>query len=165
MKSNLWVRVLLWFTAWLSIVVLSLLLFRILTAHAITNVPGKGYAPKTQTISASSTSLTIDDVKQYIVSEAKEYGVNPTIALFIVSHESQNCKNLIVPEKNGSISYGCWMFNNRNPDFDYACVMSMECSTNLAMQWILDGRLNRWTTWSERCKLYPYDNPPNCSVK
>jgi hypothetical protein len=95
------------------------------------------------------------------------YGVNPTDALFIVAHESENCWQeghydpaLPGHEPNGSTSYGCWQFNDRNADFDYSCATDLACSTKLAMQWILAGKIDKWSTWSERCTLY--QDAPDC---
>ena len=102
-------------------------------------------------------------VKAYVAAEAKKVGVNPIVALFILQHESQNCQRLVGPEPNGSTSYGCWQFNDRNADFDYDCVMDMKCATKTALQWILDGKIMKWTAWRERCELYPKEYPPNCA--
>jgi hypothetical protein len=117
---------------------------------------------------ATGIDLTRSEVESYVRQEAALYGVNPTDALFIVAHESEDCyqEGFFDPalpghEPNGSTSFGCWQFNLRaNPELSYACVTNLQCSTELAMQWIVAGKINKWSTWSERCKLY--QGAPDC---
>ncbi len=94
----------------------------------------------------------------YVATIAAHYGVNPVDALFILKHESQDCVNM---SGDDGISIGCWMFNLKaNPEVPYACAEDLECSTNLAMQWIVAGRINAWSTWRFRCTWYK--DAPDC---
>jgi hypothetical protein len=98
---------------------------------------------------------------QYIVQTAKEYGINPIDALFIIGKESQDCVNL---SGDDGISIGYWMFNLKaNPQVSYSCASNFECSTNLAMKWISEGKINAWSTWRFRCKWYA--DAPDCPVQ
>lgn len=113
--------------------------------------------------------LSPEEVQSIVRRIALQHGVNPAIALFIIKNESGDCwrEGFYDPaieghEPNGSTSYGCWQFNDRNADFDHDCATNFSCSTQLAMEWILAGRINRWSTWSERCTLYPAQFPPDC---
>lgn len=99
-------------------------------------------------------------VDRYVRAEAIEYGVNPEIASFIVSHESQDGRNLIGDDGN---SRGPWMISRiYHPEVSYACAMDLKCSTEWSLKHILAGYLSEWSTWRFRCKFYPRDNPPNC---
>jgi hypothetical protein len=118
--------------------------------------------PVSSPVLPASGVLSTSSVIAYVRQEAALYGVNPVDALFIVAHESQDGQNLVGHEPNGSTSYGFWQFNDANPDFDESCAMNLQCSTQLAMQWILAGKIARWSTWRFRCTMYPYDFPPNC---
>lgn len=139
-------------------------------------LPGKVYAinppldfsrAKPIVLQSPNHNLTKNEVRAYVEKTAKEYGVNPTKALWIIDHESQDCWQqgrynpaLEGKEPNGSISFGCWQFNNRNSNFDIECATDLPCSTEMAMRWILAGKINKWTTYSERFLLYPNQNPP-----
>jgi len=152
-------------------------IFSILTAVAsqsrtYTVIPPNPVAAVSSTAVSGSnlppgSGLTRLEVESYVRQEAALYGVNPADALFIVSHESEDCWQegyydpaLPGHEPNGSTSFGCWQFNDRNTDFDYACATNLVCSTNLAMQWIVAGKIDKWSTWSERCELY--QGAPDC---
>jgi hypothetical protein len=99
-------------------------------------------------------------IEAYVGREAVLHGINPTDAIFIIRHESQDCTNL---SGDDGISVGCWMFNLKaNPRVSRQCAMSFECSTDLALSWMAAGKMNLWSTWRFRCKWYPYDAPPGC---
>lgn len=98
----------------------------------------------------ADTVLSTSTIKSYIDEQAKLNGIDVVKVDWIVSHESGYCQRPIGYEPDGSISYGCWQFNNRNDGFNLKCVMDLVCSTRLAMDWILAGKINKWTTWSMR---------------
>lgn len=110
-------------------------------------------------------SFSIAQVRAYILQEAQVYGVNVQKAQWIVQHESGDCwrEGSFDPaiqghEPNGTTSYGCWQFNknkNNSSTFDIACVTNLECSTKMAMQWILAGRINEWSTYAFCRRDYP----------
>jgi hypothetical protein len=98
---------------------------------------------------------------------AKATGVNPEKALWIINHESEDCwqEGYYDPSLKGDdgISIGCWQFNLKaNPEIPLACAANLDCSTYLAMQWILAGKIEKWSTWRFRCKWY--QRAPDCAV-
>jgi len=110
---------------------------------------------------ATSTLLGNQNwIDSYIRMEAKQYGVNPDIAAFIVKHESQDGRNM---SGDSSHSRGYWQISDiYHPEVSTACAMSLECSTDWSLNKILNGKISEWSAWKFRCRLYPYDNPPNC---
>lgn len=115
--------------------------------------------------SASVQTLSKEEVRAFVLREAKVYGVNPARPLWIIDHESQDCwqKGYYDPALTGDdgISVGCFQFNIKaNPRISRSCAENLSCSTKLAMQWILRGKINAWTTWFYRFIWYPNENPP-----
>jgi hypothetical protein len=115
----------------------------------------------------ASQTLNPTQVRAYVEGVAVADGVNPVDALWILDHESEDCWQegyydpaLVAHEPNGTESYGCFQFNSANPDFDLSCADDLTCSTNLAMQWILEGKINRWSTWRLRCEWFA--DAPDC---
>jgi hypothetical protein len=89
-----------------------------------------------------------DTVKTYVISQAKEHGVNPIKADWIISHESQYGQRLI---GDSGKSIGPWQFNlEANKDISRDCALDLKCSTHLAFQWIADGKINAWSVWKMR---------------
>lgn len=95
------------------------------------------------------------EVRNYVLEQSRAVGVNSRKALWIVDHESQDGRNMVGHEPNGSTSWGYWQFNNRNAGFNKDCAMNLECSTKLAMNWILAGKIDAWTTYSQCRAWYP----------
>lgn len=99
-------------------------------------------------------------VEAYISQQAQILGVSSTDALFIVSHESQDGVHM---RGDDGQSRGYWMISSIwHPEISDACADDLVCSTDWSLHWILQGHIDQWTTWRERCALYPYDNPPGC---
>jgi hypothetical protein len=97
----------------------------------------------------------------YVRQQAFLKGVNPEIALFIVAPESQDGVNIHGDDGN---SRGVWMISDiYHPEVSDQCAYDLTCSTAWSLNWILAGHISQWSTWRLRCKLYPYDDPPNCS--
>lgn len=115
-------------------------------------------APAAVLSTSTPPSLTVRQIRDYILKEAQASGVNVQKAQWIVQHESGDCwrEGFYNPaieghEPNGTTSYGCWQFNKNKKNsstFDMGCVTNFECSTKLAMQWILAGRINEWSTYA-----------------
>jgi hypothetical protein len=103
--------------------------------------------------SVASTGLSPSDIRKYVLSEAKRYGVNPQKADWIVSHESRYDPTTIGDD---GISVGIWQFNLKaNPQIPKACAEDVKCSTDLAMRWILAGKIKAWSTYSFCRDWYP----------
>lgn len=100
-----------------------------------------------------------DGVRSYIMAMSRERGVNPAISDFIVRKESGYDVNTI---GDGGISLGAWQFNIKaNPQISRACAFDLKCSTDLALRWIADGKIEAWSTWKKRCDWYR-NEAPNC---
>jgi len=92
----------------------------------------------------------------YVRSAAEVAGVNPRVAQWVVSHESQ-----YHPEAtgDGGESRGLWQINRfYHPEVSDECAYDAECSTDWALQRILDGKINEWTTW-KYCRAWFEDCP------
>lgn len=97
-------------------------------------------------------------VAAYIRKEAIAYGVKPTDALWIVSHESQDGQRM---RGDDGQSRGYWMISSIwHPEVSIACADDLQCSTAWSLKWILAGHISQWSTWRLRFKLYPQENPP-----
>jgi hypothetical protein len=102
---------------------------------------------------------TTSTVAAYIRQEAISYGVSPTEALWIVSHESQDGQNM---RGDDGQSRGYWMISSvYHPEVSTACVDNLQCSTDWSLKWILAGHINQWSTWRFRFKWYADQNPPS----
>jgi hypothetical protein len=92
-------------------------------------------------------------VAAYVRQEAIAYGVNPTDALWIVSHESQDGQNM---RGDDGQSRGYWMISDIwHAEVSTACADDLQCSTAWSLKWILAGNISQWSTWSCRYALYP----------
>jgi len=97
-------------------------------------------------------------VRAYVVSRAKELGVNSVDAAWIVDHESQDGQNM---RGDDGQSRGYWMISKVwHPEVSDRCADDLECSTDWSLRRILAGHIREWSTWRLRFKLYPTDNPP-----
>jgi hypothetical protein len=100
-----------------------------------------------------------ESVENYVVKEAKKEGVNENIVTWIVGHESQFGKRVVGDD---GISLGVWQFNIKtNPGISRECAMDLKCSTQLALNWLKAGKINKWSTWKFRCKWY--QDAPDCN--
>lgn len=90
--------------------------------------------------------------------EAQIYGVNPIDALWIVSHESQDGRNM---RGDDGQSRGFWMISDVwHPEVSTACADDLQCSTDWSLKRIRAGYINEWSTWKFRFKWYAKENPP-----
>lgn len=100
-------------------------------------------SPAERIVGAKKATLTPDEVREYVIAEAKKAGVNWRKADWIVKKESGYCTRTV---GDGGISRGCFQFNlQANPEISLECAESLECSTKLAMDWILAGKINHWS--------------------
>jgi hypothetical protein len=111
------------------------------------------------TYNASSTpEPSPAEVDAYVRAQAVLLGVNPNIASFIVSHESQDGQNM---SGDDGQSRGYWMISRiYHPEVSDACADDLACSTIWSLRWILAGHINEWSTWRFRCEWY--QGAPNC---
>ena len=98
-------------------------------------------------------------VRAYIEGAAKTRGVNPQIAEWIVTHESQHH-----PEAtgDGGESRGLWQINKAwHPEVSDACAYNVTCSTDWSLERIRAGHIDEWSTWKyckERFEDCPFDS-------
>jgi hypothetical protein len=60
---------------------------------------------------------------------------------------------------DGGESRGLWQINRiYHPEVSDQCAYNVECSTDWALQRIMDGNINEWSTWKYR-KLWFRDSP------
>lgn len=89
-----------------------------------------------------------EQIRQYVDNAAGQAGVNPLIAEWIIQHESQWNPGAV---GDNGISLGLWQFNiQANPNISKDCALDYQCSTKMALQWILDGKINKWSSWRFR---------------
>ncbi len=105
---------------------------------------------------ATGDSVAIKEViRSYIKEKATEKGVDPRKALFIAEHESQFNPNAI---GDSGISFGVWQFNLKaNPHISKKCALDYKCSTEIAINWLANGKENMWSVWRMR-KLWYNEN-------
>ena len=102
--------------------------------------------------------MATSTVAAYVRQEAIAYRVNPTDALWIISHESQDGLNM---RGDDGQSRGYWMISDvYHPEVSTACADDLQCSTEWSLKWILAGHIDQWSTWRLRFKWYPTENPP-----
>jgi hypothetical protein len=88
-------------------------------------------------------------VRAYVESAAITRGVNPQVAEWIVTHESQHH-----PEAtgDGGESRGLWQINKVwHPEVSDACAYNVACSTDWSLERIRAGHIDEWRTW-KYCK-------------
>jgi hypothetical protein len=96
------------------------------------------------------------DVRDYVQDAAKAAGVDSRVVEWIVSHESGND-----PRATGDSgdSRGLWQINRiYHPEVSDHCAYDVECSTDWALERILSGNINEWSTW-KYYKLRFHDRP------
>ena len=110
-------------------------------------------APQSEIQPLNDTLTTSFSVRQYVEIQANALGVDPTDALWIVSHESQDGTNLYGDDGQ---SVGPWMISTvYHPEVGKECSLSLQCSTSWSLAHIIDGGIEQWTTWACRYAFYP----------
>lgn len=97
------------------------------------------------------------NLEKYVRNESKKVGVNPLVAVWIVSKESQ-----WRPEALGDDgqSRGLWQISKKyHPEVSDKCAFDYQCSTKWSLKQILKGKVHEWSTirfcrkWYEDCPL------------
>jgi hypothetical protein len=100
------------------------------------------YSAEAGDLAAASAS---PNIPAYIESAAKIAGVDPRVASWIVSHESQY--DLKALGDNGD-SRGIWQINKTwHPEVSDRCAYDLECSTEWSLGRIAAGNAHEWSTW------------------
>jgi hypothetical protein len=96
--------------------------------------------------------ITPQQVKAYVRTEAVEYGVNPTLALWIVKHESQFNPRA---KGDGEASRGLWQISKiYHPEVSDAMAFNVASSTEWSLGRIRSGKANEWSTYKFCRTLY-----------
>jgi hypothetical protein len=99
---------------------------------------------------------TAQEVKAYIQSQARAYGVNPSLALWIVKHESQFDPHA---KGDGEASRGLWQISKiYHPEVSDAVAFNVASSTDWSLARIRSGKVNEWSTY-KFCKTLYEDCP------
>jgi hypothetical protein len=95
---------------------------------------------------------TPQEVKAYVRTQAVEYGVNPTVALWIVRHESQFNPRA---KGDGEASRGLWQISKiYHPEVSDAMAFNVASSTEWSLERIRSGKVNEWSTYRFCRTLY-----------
>ena len=126
-------------------------------AYAVENrIPARPIPSPDARLKVTFTPHRQLNVRAYVQSAAKTAGVNPRIAEWIVSHESQHH-----PEAtgDGGESRGLWQINKAwHPEVSDACAYNVACSTDWSLGRIRSGYVDEWSTW-KYCKARFEDCP------
>lgn len=127
-------------------------------ATSPTGMP-KGTSPSSAPLNYSElVPATAHAVRAYVQRAAKEVGVNPVQADWIVRHESHYGRNI---RGDAGRSRGYWMISSvHHPEVSTACADDLRCSTDWSLRRLRDGFANEWTTWRFRCEWY--GDAPEC---
>jgi hypothetical protein len=99
-----------------------------------------------------SYNLTAQQVKAYIQRQASVYGVNPSVAIWIVKHESQFNPHA---KGDGEASRGLWQISKiYHPEVSDAVAFNVASSTEWSLGRIRSGKVNEWSTYRFCRTLY-----------
>ena len=91
-------------------------------------------------------------VKAYVRTEAVEHGVNPTLALWIVKHESQFNPRA---KGDGEASRGLWQISKiYHPEVSDEMAFNVRSSTEWSLERIRAGKASEWSTYRFCRTLY-----------
>jgi hypothetical protein len=91
-------------------------------------------------------------VKAYVESQAREYGVDPILALWIAKHESQFNPRA---KGDGEASRGLWQISRiYHPEVSDAVAFNVASSTEWSLERIQAGKVNEWSTYRFCRTLY-----------
>ncbi len=115
-------------------------------AYALTDRAADLPKLSAQTISKEvATQLKRVNVQSYVHSAAKDAGVNPTVAEWIVAHESSHRPGVT---GDGGASRGLWQINKDwHPEVSDSCAYDVKCSTDWSLGRIRSGYSYEWSTW------------------
>jgi Transglycosylase SLT domain len=99
-----------------------------------------------------SYNPTAQEVKAYIQRQARVFGVNPSVALWIVKHESQFDPHA---KGDGEASRGLWQISKiYHPEVSDAVAFNVASSTEWSLGRIRSGKVNEWSTYRFCRTLY-----------
>lgn len=91
-------------------------------------------------------------VKAYVEAQAMKYGVNPTLAIWIVKHESQFNPRA---KGDGEASRGLWQISKiYHPEVTDAVAFNVASSTDWSLDRIRAGKAYEWSTYHYCRRLY-----------
>jgi len=130
-----------------------------------TLVHANEYAAAASPAPASVAPITVEPmpllhgrltVQQYVQKKARDAGVDPRVAEWIVSHESRHHPDAT---GDGGESRGLWQINKEwHPEVSDACAYNVPCSTRWSLERIRDGYVDEWSTW-KYCRAWFDDCP------
>jgi hypothetical protein len=133
-----------WFLKFLFVTYVLAIIWTSFT-HAAEYRITKSAAASVMPSQAHSARYRRPGVRAYIQSASQSAGVNPTVAEWIVSHESRHH-----PEAtgDGGDSRGLWQINRTwHPEVSDACAYDVKCSTRWSLERLRDGYADEWSTW------------------
>ena len=115
---------------------------------------GLGLLPLQPTLGGAFRSAS--EVQAYVQAQAREYGVNPNLAVWIVKHESQFNPRA---KGDGEASRGLWQISKiYHPEVPDAVAFNVKSSTAWSLERIAAGKVNEWSTY-RFCKTLYSDCP------
>ena len=103
-------------------------------------------------LNRGSDRLAALEVKAYVQKQALDYGVNPSLALWIVKHESQFNPHAM---GDGEASRGLWQISKiYHPEVSDAVAFNVASSTEWSLERIRSGKVNEWSTYRFCRSLY-----------
>ena len=136
-----------WFTTILTAAYVLAIIWTSFLYAAEDRITGGSRATSVALLRTTSSTGRLD-VRAYVQSAAKAARVDPHVADWIVSHESQRH-----PHATGDRgeSRGLWQINRvYHPEVSDQCAYDVECSTHWSLRRIRDGNINEWSTWKYR---------------
>jgi hypothetical protein len=92
------------------------------------------------------------EVRAFVQNQAREHGVNPLLALWIVKHESQFNPRA---KGDGEASRGLWQISKiYHPEVSDRVAFNVASSTEWSLERIRAGKVNEWSTYRFCRELY-----------
>jgi hypothetical protein len=103
------------------------------------------FRPLNVSVRLRGTAAAAQSVKAFVQARALKYGVNPTLAIWIVRHESQFNPRA---KGDGEASRGLWQISRiYHPEVSDAVAFNMVSSTDWSLGRIRAGKANEWSTY------------------
>lgn len=97
------------------------------------------------------TKLSRQEIARRIREIAKEYGVDPELAVKVADCESGLNPRATNINKNGSVDRGLYQWNDRwHPEIADECAYNRYCSTRAFCRAVKNGHLDWWSA-TKRC--------------
>ncbi|HTC63057.1 MAG TPA: transglycosylase SLT domain-containing protein [Candidatus Saccharimonadales bacterium] len=127
------------------------------TINKSRGVPGANLSLASAMSRRPQSGLTTSaQLAAYIQSQALKHGVSPTLALWIVRHESQFNPRA---KGDGEASRGLWQISKiYHPEVSDATAFGVKSSTQWSLERIKSGKANEWSTY-RFCKTLYEDCP------